>query len=268
MDVFDEMVRRQYNSEAYSVLPPNPDYHPKRNTARHKLSTLPLHRFKDLSTDVVHELERRYTSLQLQTIDEIERAVQTPASSFDRNHRRTLPASHPNGLVLSPPPLLRDRASHPSMLAQPGTPVSARQRTSHIGQHVPTSSLSPTAPSSPTNSDGSAMTTDLPALSPSTTPPSSAEIFKSFRVSIDDPTWKVIPAALKKYHVAAPAEQYALHILYGDKERCLGMDEKPLILFKQLHKEGKKPMFMLRKIVAFPTAAPEPEMQETIGSAM
>jgi len=26
------------------------------------------------------------------------------------------------------------------------------------------------------------------------------------------------------------------------------MDEKPLILFKQLDKEGKKPMFMLRKI--------------------
>lgn len=25
------------------------------------------------------------------------------------------------------------------------------------------------------------------------------------------------------------------------------MDEKPLILFKQLDKEGKKPMFMLRK---------------------
>jgi protein STE50 len=28
---------------------------------------------------------------------------------------------------------------------------------------------------------------------------------------------------------------------------CLGLEEKPLILFKQLDKEGKKPMFMLRK---------------------
>jgi hypothetical protein len=78
----------------------------------------------------------------------------------------------------------------------------------------------------------------------------SVEIFKSFRVSMEDPCYKVLPAALKKYNINAPWEQYALYIVYGDKERCLGMDEKPLILFKQLDKEGKKPMFMLRKMNA------------------
>lgn len=75
----------------------------------------------------------------------------------------------------------------------------------------------------------------------------SVEIFKSFRVSLDDPCYKVLPAALKKYQINAPWDQYALYIVYGDQERCLGLDEKPLILFKQLDKEGKKPMFMLRK---------------------
>lgn len=75
----------------------------------------------------------------------------------------------------------------------------------------------------------------------------SVEIFKSFRVSMDDPCYKVLPAALKKYQINAPWDQYALYIVYGDQERCLGMEEKPLILFKQLDKEGKKPMFMLRK---------------------
>lgn len=65
---------------------------------------------------------------------------------------------------------------------------------------------------------------------------------------MDDPCHKVLPAALKKYQINAPWDQYALYIVYGDQERCLGMDEKPLILFKQLDKEGKKPMFMLRKI--------------------
>ncbi|PNY28944.1 Protein STE50 [Tolypocladium capitatum] len=75
----------------------------------------------------------------------------------------------------------------------------------------------------------------------------SVEIFKSFRVSMDDPCHKVLPAALKKYQINAPWDQYALYIVYGDQERCLGMEEKPLILFKQLDKEGKKPMFMLRK---------------------
>jgi hypothetical protein len=75
----------------------------------------------------------------------------------------------------------------------------------------------------------------------------SVEIFKSFRVSMDDPSYKVLPAALKKYQINAPWDQYALYIVYGNEERCLGLDEKPLILFKQLDKEGKKPMFMLRK---------------------
>lgn len=64
---------------------------------------------------------------------------------------------------------------------------------------------------------------------------------------MDDPCHKVLPAALKKYQIQAPWDQYALYIVYGDQERCLGMEEKPLILFKQLDKEGKKPMFMLRK---------------------
>ena len=84
------------------------------------------------------------------------------------------------------------------------------------------------------------------------TPPSggrepAVEIFKSFRVTMEDPCYKVLPAALKKYGINADPSQYALYIVYGDQERCLGRDEKPLILFKQLDKEGRKPMFMLRK---------------------
>ena len=76
------------------------------------------------------------------------------------------------------------------------------------------------------------------------------EIFKSFRVSMDDPCEKVLPAALKKYNIHADWRQYALYIVYGDQERCLGLTEKPLILFKQLDKEGRKPMFMLRRHAA------------------
>ncbi|KAH8880458.1 protein kinase regulator Ste50 [Thozetella sp. PMI_491] len=86
-----------------------------------------------------------------------------------------------------------------------------------------------------------------PAPDTPSTSNSSVEIFKSFRVSMDDPCYKVLPAALKKYQINAPWDQYALYIVYGDQERCLGLDEKPLILFKQLDREGKKPMFMLRK---------------------
>ncbi|KAL7274748.1 hypothetical protein RUND412_002337 [Rhizina undulata] len=75
----------------------------------------------------------------------------------------------------------------------------------------------------------------------------SVEIFKSFRVSMDDPCYKVLPAALKRYNIQADWRQYALYIVHGDQERCLGLEERPLILFKQLDREGRKPMFMLRR---------------------
>lgn len=92
---------------------------------------------------------------------------------------------------------------------------------------------------------------------------SQMEIFKSFRVSLEDPCYKVLPAALRKYQINAPWEQYSLYIVYGDQERCLGLNEKPLILFKQLEKEGKKPMFMLRKTNAGSHEGP----QDVPGSA-
>lgn len=94
---------------------------------------------------------------------------------------------------------------------------------------------------------GSISSDNLPGQQ-SATP--SAEIFKSFRVSMDDPCYKVLPAALKKYNINADWKQYALYIVYGDEERCLELEEKPLILFKQLDREGRKPTFMLRKIAA------------------
>jgi hypothetical protein len=102
---------------------------------------------------------------------------------------------------------------------------------------------------------------------PSTSgPPQSArenpqvEIFKSFRVSIEDPCHKVLPVALKKYNITADWRQYALYIVHGDQERCLGLNEKPLILFKQLDREGRKPMFMLRK-----HASPMEGISSTVG---
>jgi len=64
---------------------------------------------------------------------------------------------------------------------------------------------------------------------------------------MEDPCCKVLPAALKKYNINEDWRNYSLFIVYGDQERCLGLDERPLILFKQLAKEGRNPMFMLRK---------------------
>ncbi|OBT91934.1 component of the polarisome [Pseudogymnoascus verrucosus] len=71
-DVFDELLRRQAAGRNQSVaglneqnappqfLLPKDTFHPKRNQARQKLSTLPPPRFRDLATDVFYELERRF----------------------------------------------------------------------------------------------------------------------------------------------------------------------------------------------------------------
>ncbi|KAK8251134.1 cell polarity protein-like protein [Phyllosticta capitalensis] len=69
-DVYDESLRREEerrkggpnhpNNDTPKFLPPKSNYHPKRNQARQKLSTLPIERFRQLATDVFYELERRF----------------------------------------------------------------------------------------------------------------------------------------------------------------------------------------------------------------
>jgi hypothetical protein len=69
-DVYDESLRREQDrmrggpgapgNETPKFLLPKTNFHPKRNQARQKLSTLPLERFRQLATDVFYELERRF----------------------------------------------------------------------------------------------------------------------------------------------------------------------------------------------------------------
>ncbi|KAJ9605654.1 component of the polarisome [Cladophialophora chaetospira] len=73
-DVFDELQRRQAiaplpgraprQQNIPPFLQPRPDFHEKRNQARQKLSSLQTPRFRDLSTDVFCELERRFPQFQ------------------------------------------------------------------------------------------------------------------------------------------------------------------------------------------------------------
>lgn len=64
---------------------------------------------------------------------------------------------------------------------------------------------------------------------------------------MDDPCWKILPAALAKYKIPEPWNQYSMYIIYGDQEQLVGLEEEPLKMFKQLDKEGKNSLFMLRK---------------------
>ncbi|KIX04269.1 uncharacterized protein Z518_05136 [Rhinocladiella mackenziei CBS 650.93] len=133
-----------------------------------------------------------------------------------------------------------------------------------IERDPPTSAKSVSAKLNPSNSTISNASTLVPPREQSASVPPqlpssaatghtpgeapSVEIFKSFRVGLEDPCYKVLPAALRKYNIQADWRQYALYIVYGDQERCVGLEEKPLALFKDLDREGKKPMFMLRKL--------------------
>lgn len=79
---------------------------------------------------------------------------------------------------------------------------------------------------------------------------SSSNPYRSFRVTLEDPCYKVLPAALKKYKINDDWRDYALFICYGNgtTERCLSLDEKPLLLFQKLKDSGQNPVFMLRHI--------------------
>lgn len=53
---------------------------------------------------------------------------------------------------------------------------------------------------------------------------------------------------MHKYNIQADWRLYSLCIVVGDQERRIGLEEKPLVPFRVLESEGKKPMFKLQKI--------------------
>lgn len=100
----------------------------------------------------------------------------------------------------------------------------------------------------------------------------SSESFNNTKVSLDDPTWKVLPAALKKHRINTDEWQnYAMFISFGPAskfahfsmeentlnssllldnrtKRRLELEEKPLYLFKKLKEAEKNPAFVLKNM--------------------
>ncbi|KAG6884997.1 hypothetical protein C0993_006648 [Termitomyces sp. T159_Od127] len=91
-DVYDELVRRQSDTEAVPFLPLRSDFHPKRNQARQKLATLPSSRFEDLSSDVYFELSRRYPEFKENPFGNAP-AEDYPASEFPSTSPPQVPLS-------------------------------------------------------------------------------------------------------------------------------------------------------------------------------
>lgn len=73
------------------------------------------------------------------------------------------------------------------------------------------------------------------------------DALRSFKITLEDPTWRVLPAVLKKYKIKDEDwRKYALFIAYSNTERCLGFDEKPLLIFRRLWEANKNPVFLLK----------------------
>lgn len=97
-DVYDELLRRQSASGARRSGPgglvqegappflmPEDNFHPKRNQARQKLSTLPTPRFRDLATDVFFESERRFPAFTNADMEGVGSAASSTRSGMGSN---------------------------------------------------------------------------------------------------------------------------------------------------------------------------------------
>jgi predicted nucleic acid-binding Zn-ribbon protein len=113
-DVYDESIRREEDrkrggpgapgNQTPKYLLPKNNFHPKRNQARQKLSTLPLERFRQLATDVFYELERRFPRF---TGGEMPPRSSSPAASIASRISNRGPPSRggtPNSMGGRPPP--------------------------------------------------------------------------------------------------------------------------------------------------------------------
>jgi hypothetical protein len=70
------------------------------------------------------------------------------------------------------------------------------------------------------NASSQSISTNVGSTSAKDTKPGSrdgdANPYKSFKVTLDDPCWKVLPAALKKYKISDDWQHYAMFICYGN----------------------------------------------------
>lgn len=88
-DVYDESQRRS-SPESPDFLLPRDGFHPKRNQGRKKLHVLSPTRFRDLCTDIVLELYRRYPQLDKHE-EQLEQEEQQRAAATGMDN----PSNHP-----------------------------------------------------------------------------------------------------------------------------------------------------------------------------
>jgi hypothetical protein len=218
--------------------------------AREKLQRLSSVQFTELSSDIYDEVVRRqeysaYVYHDIRQEPRLEMVADTlpeifgyhPKRNAARGRLATLRTQRFRDLVNDMLLEIERRATLPP----PPTSGILYQSLSAL------SSPNILSPASTTGFSAASTPATTPSNSPPTTPElPSVEVFKSFRVSPNSTTIQVLPEALRKYQIKARWQDYQLWIMYGDQERCLGPEERPLSIFRELERDGKKPMFMLK----------------------
>ncbi|KAF1846070.1 uncharacterized protein K460DRAFT_119468 [Cucurbitaria berberidis CBS 394.84] len=135
-DVYDESIRREQDrkrggpgapgNDTPKYLLPKNNFHPKRNQARQKLSTLPLERFRQLATDVFYELERRFP--RFTSGEPFPRSASPAGSIASRISNRGPPSrtGTPNSMNGRPPPGPQGYRGPPPQGGPPGPPGGLR----------------------------------------------------------------------------------------------------------------------------------------------
>lgn len=221
-DIYDELLRRQQYNESPDHLQENPSFRPRRNHARARLGTLRPLRFGHLVSDLVGEMERRLSNLPepSEPSEQPNGEASRARCSLHRSQSEAFPR------ISAFAPIITPSWGNFEDGVLPPTPLRVRK----------------SFPARPINPEKSLPDHGHP----------STEFIKSFRVGVNSPTSDVLPVAMAKYGIQGRWQQYSLYIRCPDGDRCLGLDEKPLMVFKKLKKQGKRPVFMLKKRQAKP----------------
>lgn len=136
-----------------------------------------------------------------------------------------------------------------------GNSISSRSTSTLAGQSqrsvVGNSSRAPSSNSVPISGGGSSSSIPTNAssvsLNVSVAGSMHSEPIKDFNISPDVPCYKILPQIARRHNVRGDWRGVSLVVCYDDQERMIGLEEKPLLIYKELQREGKNPIFMIRE---------------------
>ncbi|KAA1468811.1 hypothetical protein DENSPDRAFT_834259 [Dentipellis sp. KUC8613] len=242
------ILKAVYLAKIAHHIPIEADHYIPPSETEDRLENLSVNRLYEL----IREQDERLRSLEFEN----KRLSDTVTSAVEDFHSyRSHSSSRAEDSPIARQPSFKwanyvKSSGSPTKVEMSDSPHPSPHRLEHdVNYHRPSASpyLQQSSANGSTNSPSQASMHPKPVRS------ESSDNLKSFKVSLEDPAWKVLPAALRKYKINNDDWQnYAMFICYGPPnnriERCLSYDEKPLLLFQKLKDAQKQPVFMLKHI--------------------